>query len=55
MTVNNFNWFLHSLLFIHTERVIKAQKEKAEKQQARGGKDEDEGDIEGINVEGDEN
>jgi len=33
MTPNNFNWFLHSLLFLHTERVIKAQKAKARKQQ----------------------
>ena len=33
MTPNNFNWFLHTLLFFHTERVIKAQREKAAKQQ----------------------
>jgi hypothetical protein len=28
MTVDNFNWFLHSMLFIHTQRVVKQQKEK---------------------------
>ena len=33
MTPNNFNWFLHSLLFFHTEQVIKTQRDKAAKQQ----------------------
>ena len=28
MTPGNFNWFLHSLLFLHTERVIEAQDER---------------------------
>ena len=31
MTVDNFNWFLHCLLFIHTQRVINKQREKAKK------------------------
>ena len=25
MTVYNFNWFLHVMLFIHTQRVIKSK------------------------------
>src|SRR6202050_584112 len=33
MTPNNFNWFLHSLLFLHTQRVIKTQKDKVIKAQ----------------------
>ena len=28
MTVNNFNWFLHTMLFIHTQHVISKQEEK---------------------------
>jgi hypothetical protein len=31
MTPNNFNWLLHSLLFLHTQTVIKAQQDKAKK------------------------
>ena len=31
MTVDNFNWFLHIMLFLHTGKVIKRQKEKKEK------------------------
>ena len=56
MTVNNFNWYLHSLLFIHMQRVISKQREKAEKQKQRSEEvDEDEdGDIEGIDIEQEE-
>jgi hypothetical protein len=25
MTVGNFNWFLHSMLFYHTQRVLEKQ------------------------------
>jgi len=28
MNVDNFNWFLHIMLFLHTEKVIKRQEEK---------------------------
>ncbi|TDL30208.1 hypothetical protein BD410DRAFT_709462, partial [Rickenella mellea] len=28
MTVGNFNWFLHTILFLHSERVIQRQIEK---------------------------
>jgi hypothetical protein len=52
MTVHNFNWFLHALLFLHTERVIKKQQEKAKKKERD--EDEDEEEEEGINIEGDE-
>jgi hypothetical protein len=31
MTVGNFNWFLHTMLFLHTERVIKRQVEQQKK------------------------
>jgi hypothetical protein len=45
MTPNNFKWYLHALLFIHTQRVIKRQMEKAE---------DDEDDEEGIDIEEEE-
>ena len=32
MTTGNFNWFLHTMLFVHTQRVIQKQKEKLEKE-----------------------
>ena len=59
MTPNNFKWFLHSLLFIHTQRVIKAQKDKARKKLEGGDDDDDdddddEGDAEGIAIDRDE-
>jgi hypothetical protein len=28
MTVGNFNWFLHTMLFYHTQRVLEKQKQK---------------------------
>jgi len=39
MTINNFRWFLHVMLFIHTQRVIQKQKDK---EQVKGNEDEDE-------------
>jgi hypothetical protein len=58
MTPNNFNWLLHSLLFFHTQRVIKVQQDKAKKSEDEdeGGDDgdDDETDTEGVNVDQDE-
>jgi hypothetical protein len=51
MTVDNFNWFLHCLLFLHTQRVIRKQREKARK---KNEKDDDDDDGEGIDIEEDE-
>jgi len=42
MTGNNFNWFLHVLLFLHTEHVIRRQKEKKDKEEENEDEDEDE-------------
>ena len=39
MTPNNFKWYLHVLLFIHTQRIIKRQMAKGEDE----GEDEDDG------------
>ncbi len=33
MTIGNFDWSLHALLFLHTQRVIKAQSDKLKRQQ----------------------
>ena len=41
MGVGNFNWFLHTMLFIHTEQIIEKQKAKERKKE---GIDEDDGD-----------
>jgi hypothetical protein len=46
MTPGNFSWFLHSLLFLHTERVIEVRKEKKERQDK---KDEEENEDEDEN------
>ena len=52
MTVNNFDWTTHALLFLHTIRVIKRQQEKAGKVTTIDEDDEDESDDdEGINIE----
>ena len=54
MTPNNFNWLLHSLLFLHTQRVIKAQKDKAKKAEEDDDDDDDETDTEEVNIDWDE-
>jgi hypothetical protein len=54
MTPNNFNWFLHSLLFLHTQRVIKTQQDKAKKSEDEDEDDDggdDETDTEGVNID----
>jgi hypothetical protein len=52
MTLNNFNWLLHSLLFLHTQRVIKAQQDKAKKSEDDDDDDDDnETDTEGVNID----
>jgi len=38
MSTGNFNWFLHTMLFVHTQKVIKQQMEK---QNAGGNEDEE--------------
>ena len=44
MTVYNFKWFLHAMLYIHTQQVIKEQRLRDNKE---GGQDEEGTDIEG--------
>ena len=34
MTPANFNWFLHTMLFYHTDNVIKKQVNKAKRQKS---------------------
>ena len=50
MSPNNFNWLLHSLLFLHTQRVIKTQQDKARKSD-NVDEDDDETDTEGVNID----
>jgi hypothetical protein len=46
MIPNNFEWYLHALLFIHTQRAIKRQMDKV--------KDEEDEDDKGIDIEEEE-
>ena len=49
MTIDNFRWFLHVMLFIHTQRVIQKQKDKEKMEE-----NEDEEDEEGIDIDEDD-
>ena len=40
MSTGNFNWFIHTMLFIHTERVIEKQKQKIARQRVANDNDE---------------
>jgi hypothetical protein len=51
MTPSNFKWYLHTLLFLHTQDVIKIQMAKAERQNEDV---DDDSDDDGINLEEDE-
>jgi hypothetical protein len=52
MTVGNFNWFLHTMLFMHTEQVIEKQKER---QDGQDGQEEVDDDEAGIEIDDDDN
>jgi hypothetical protein len=52
MTVGNFDWFLHTMLFYHTKYVIEKQKRKQAKDKK---KNRDSGDDDGDSDEDDEN
>ena len=47
MTVYNFKWFLHAMLFIHSQRVI-------QKQAIKNRREEDEEGEEGTDIEEEE-
>jgi hypothetical protein len=49
MTPNNFKWYLHALLFIHTQQVIKRQMNKVEDED-----EDDEDEDEWIDIEEEE-
>jgi hypothetical protein len=48
MSPNNFKWYLHALLFLHTLRVIKRQRATVEDDNY------EDDDIEGIDIEDEE-
>ena len=55
MTGGNFNWFLHTMLFIHTQRIIQLQEEKRmQKENADGNQSDDDVDEFGIDIDEDE-
>jgi len=45
MTVNNFNWFLHAMLFYHTRYVLEKIKKREEKMNNGGDDDSDDDDA----------
>ena len=51
MTAGNFNWFLHTMLFYHTQRVIQRQTKGAEKNTDEEGDEQEEEDVESDNGE----
>ena len=52
MTVGNFNWFLHTMLFYHTNYVIQKQKRKLakEKKKKKDSDDDDDSDSDDDDV-----
>ncbi len=52
MSAGNFDWFLHTMLYLHTERVILKQKEKQRKEQREEDDDNDD-DEPAIDLEAD--
>ena len=50
MTPNNFKWYLHALLFIHTQQVIKRQMVKVEEEE----EEEEENYDDGIDIDDEE-
>ena len=52
MTVNNFNWTLHALLFLHTQKVINKQNAR-KANNVDDESDEDEEEV-GIDIDRDE-
>ena len=50
MTIGNFNWFLHTMLFLHTKQVIKKQRDR-EKRMEDTYDDEEEEEEYGIDIE----
>ncbi len=50
MTIGNFNWFLHTMLFYHTKYVIENQKRKQAKAQKKNIDDSDGDDDEDDNL-----
>ena len=53
MTVDDFNWFLHCLLFLYTQQVIRKQREKA-KTEEKVNEEDEELEDEGIDIEDEE-
>jgi len=45
MTVGNFNWFLHSMLFYHTQMVLEKQQQKVDRNESSSDDDDSDVDI----------
>lgn len=53
MNAGNFDWFLHTMLFLHTERVIRKQQQKQRDSQSEDEEEEEEEEDVGIEVDRD--
>ena len=51
MTVYNFKWFLHAMLFIHTQRVIQKQAIKNRREEDKDDGDEESEEGTGVGEE----
>jgi hypothetical protein len=51
MTSGNFNWLLHSMLFMHTQMVIKKQEDKARGARMVEEEEEDDGDDDDLSID----
>ena len=51
MTINNFNWFLHTLLFLHCQKIMENLKEKERRRELGLESDEEEDEDEEAGIE----
>ena len=51
MTINNFNWFLHTLLFLHSQKIMENLMEKKKRRELGLKSDEEEEEDEEAGIE----
>jgi hypothetical protein len=51
MSTGNFNWFLHTMLFLHTQQVIQRQEEKRIRSENEEDEEDDDDDEQELGLE----
>jgi hypothetical protein len=51
MTSGKFNWFLHTMLFLQTQHVLKKQKEKKSTPEDHESGGDDDDDVDDVDVD----